>query len=277
MNRPASDIQPISLQWALALTFVAWFVELMVMMLLRPMLMRNGLHLMAAASLVRVLSYGAVFSVLLHQSGLTYRRLFHEGRSSAGATMSLLTVPILMLVPLVVLVDGVLMVLLDKVLPLSDNDMTMFGTMSGSLGSWVLVCLIAPMIEEMFFRGILLRGMLRRYSPVDAIVYSSFVFGLAHLNVYQFVVAFYVGILLAVLYTRTASLWPGIVLHAALNTTITAMAEAGVDASAGSLLSWSLAVAFGLTGAVALRRLLWRRAAVLPPSADTEGPPPDAA
>ncbi|WP_066736643.1 CPBP family intramembrane glutamic endopeptidase [Cupriavidus sp. D384] len=285
MNRPASDIQPISLQWALALTFVAWFVELMVATLLRPMLVRSGLEVSAAASLVRILACGIVFSMLLHQSGLTYRRLFHDSRASAVATVGLLGLPILMTVPLIVLLDGVMMTLLEKVFPLSASEVAMFESMTGGLGNWVLSCTIAPMVEEMFFRGILLRGMLKRYATADAIVYSAFVFGLMHLNVYQFVIAFAVGILAAAFYVRTGSLWPGIVLHAGINTTITVMSEAGTDAGAGySLWTWGLAAAAGLVGAVALRRMLWGPAADGQQAgadkvdkADPEGPPPDAA
>ncbi|PLQ01744.1 CPBP family intramembrane glutamic endopeptidase [Cupriavidus pauculus] len=282
MNRPVSDIQPISLQWALALTFVAWFVELMVATLLRPMLVRSGLEISAAASLVRILACGIVFSVLLHQSGLTYRRLFHDSRSSAVATIGLLGLPILMTVPLIVLLDGVMMTLLEKVLPLSASEVAMFESMAGGLGNWVLSCAIAPMVEEMFFRGIILRGMLKRYATTDAIVYSAFVFGLMHLNVYQFVIAFAVGILAAAFYVRTGSLWPGIVLHAGINTTITVMSESGTDADTQySLWTWSLAVVAGLVGALVLRRMLWRPTAVAQQAgadgADPEGPPPDAA
>lgn len=287
MSQSASDkLQPISLQWALALTFVAWFVEVVLSMLVRPMLMRSGLQLPAAASLVRILACGAVFSVLLHQSGLTYRRLFHDGRASAMATVGLLGVPILMLVPIIVLLDCQAMLLLDKLLPLSDSEAAMFESMTGGLGNWVLTCAIAPLVEEMFFRGILLRGMLKRYGSTDAIVYSAFVFGVMHLNVYQFVIAFAVGILAAALYVRTRSLWPGIVLHAGLNTTVTLMTGAGLDAETRfSVWTWALAVALGLIGAMALRRLLWQPAARAPQAgaetgagpADADDPPPDAA
>ncbi|MEN7531244.1 CPBP family intramembrane glutamic endopeptidase [Cupriavidus sp. DL-D2] len=282
MNRPESDIQPISLPWALALTFAAWFMEVIVTTLLRPMLMRSGLDLMAAASIVRILACGIVFAMLLHQSGLSYRRLFHESRSSAMATVVLIGVPILMTVPLIVLLDGAAMWLLEKALPLSQYEVTIFEMMSGGLGNWVLACATAPMVEEMFFRGIILRGMLKRYGTTDAIVYSAFVFGLMHLNVYQFVIAFAIGILAAVFYVRTGSLWPGIVLHAGINIAVTALGELKVE-SMGEipLLVWGTAAVACLIGALALRRLLWRPATATPQAAavgpDTEGPPPDAA
>ena len=101
-NRP-DQTRPITFQWALALTFVAWFVEVILTMLLRPALLRSGMQPMAAASLIRVACYGLVFSTLLHASGLSYRKLFHEGRASVAATLGVLGPPILLMVPLILL------------------------------------------------------------------------------------------------------------------------------------------------------------------------------
>ena len=111
----------------------------------------------------------------------------------------------------------------------------------------------------MFFRGILLRGMLRRYARADATVYSAFVFGVAHLNIYQFVIAFAIGLFAAALYCRTRSLWPGIVLHAGLNTGVMISASMVPESTAleAPVAVWALAVPLGLAGAWMLRRLLW--------------------
>lgn len=42
--------------------------------------------------------------------------------------------------------------------------------------------LLAPVLEEMLFRGIMLDGLLKRYSPTKAIVWSAVLFGIVHLN-----------------------------------------------------------------------------------------------
>jgi len=270
--------QPITFQGALALTFVAWFAEVMVSMLLRPFLLRHGMQPMAAASLVRVVCYGLVFSAMLHVNGLTYRRLFHEGPASVGATLGVLGPPLLLMVPLILLLDSLAMMVVDALLPMSRGEAQMMSEMAnGSIGAWALVCIIAPFIEEMFFRGILLRGMLKRYGQADATVYSAFVFGVAHLNVYQFVIAFAVGLFVAALYCRTRSLWPGIVLHMGLNTGATIYVAVAPDGNAleTPLGLWAIAVPLGLLGARILRRLLWRPTADAAPGG-TE-PPPDAA
>lgn len=292
MNRPASDRhQPITFQWALALTFVMWFAEVILTVVLRPMLIRHGLQPMAAASLIRVLACGGMFSVLLHLRGLSYRKLFHDSPASVSATLGLLGLPILMLVPLILMLDGVAIGLLEKVLPMSGSEADGLAAMLGSgIGTWVLVVGIAPLVEEMFFRGILLRGLAMRYPSADAMVYSAFVFGIVHLNVYQFVIAFAVGLLAAALYLRTRSLWPGIVLHAGLNLSVMVVATWGVDANENApLWAWGLAAVCGLLGAIALRRMLWAPArltgddnegtskAAAEAGSDSATPPPDAA
>ena len=282
-NNAPDDVRPISFQWALALAFVAWFIEIVVSTVLRPMLIRHGIQPMAAASVIRVLCYGGVFSFMLHGSRMSYGQLLHPSQASLRATLGMLAPPILLMVPVILLVDVAMMWVLEQVLPMSDGEARWLSRgISGGIGSWVLVCAIAPMIEEMFFRGILLRGMLKRYATADAIVYSAFVFGFAHLNVYQFVVAFSMGLFAAVLYCRTRSLWPGIVLHAGLNTGVMVWSTAStswVEPQTGFPPVWACvaAVASGVLGAWILRRVLWpaRPQARLATDVDPTLPPPD--
>ena len=75
----------------------------------------------------------------------------------------------------------------------------------------------AAFLEEMLFRGIMLRGMLRRMSPTAAIIISSIFFGVAHMNPWQFFSAFIIGSLAGWIYYRSRSIWPCIILHGANN------------------------------------------------------------
>ena len=63
------------------------------------------------------------------------------------------------------------------------------------------------------FRGVILRGFLARYKPVTAILVSSLLFGLLHMNPYQFVAAMILGVIFAWLVLRTGSLWPSVFGH----------------------------------------------------------------
>jgi membrane protease YdiL (CAAX protease family) len=88
----------------------------------------------------------------------------------------------------------------------------------GSLVVLVLVLVVgAPMVEELFFRGLLLRSLLGRTSPAVAIVISALLFGLAHFEAVQFAGLAVFGVVLGVLAWRTRRLTPGIGAHAAFN------------------------------------------------------------
>lgn len=79
--------------------------------------------------------------------------------------------------------------------------------------------LVAPICEELFFRGFLFGGLLHRMSFWPAALLSAFLFGLAHGDVGSFAVLFVFGVVLAFVRWRTGSIWPGIVIHAANNAT----------------------------------------------------------
>jgi membrane protease YdiL (CAAX protease family) len=76
---------------------------------------------------------------------------------------------------------------------------------------------VAPLTEEAIFRGLILRGLLRRYAAPRAILVSAVLFALWHRNPYQFVTAFSGGLLAGWLYVRTRSLWPCVIVHALIN------------------------------------------------------------
>jgi membrane protease YdiL (CAAX protease family) len=81
----------------------------------------------------------------------------------------------------------------------------------------VFTILLAPVTEEMLFRGLLLRGFSGRYSARNAILLSAVMFGIWHLNPWQFFGAVVHGIFLAWWFVNTGSLIPCIVGHALNN------------------------------------------------------------
>jgi membrane protease YdiL (CAAX protease family) len=79
--------------------------------------------------------------------------------------------------------------------------------------SFFVICVSAPILEELLFRGLLLPGLLKNYGPRKAIFQSSLLFGVMHLNPAQVVSAFLLGLFLGWLYYRTKSLAVCIVVH----------------------------------------------------------------
>lgn len=87
------------------------------------------------------------------------------------------------------------------------------------VAGFITVCILAPILEEILFRGIILRGLFQQgVSPILAIALSSFLFGIAHMNPWQFLGAGLLGAVFGFVYYRTKSLWICIFLHALNNT-----------------------------------------------------------
>lgn len=101
-------------------------------------------------------------------------------------------------------------------LEMSDNMVELFsGIMKQPLG-YLILGILAPITEEIVFRGALLRVLLETFGHQKrwiAIVISALIFAVIHGNVAQGTHAFIGGIALGWLYMRTRSVLPGIVLH----------------------------------------------------------------
>lgn len=83
----------------------------------------------------------------------------------------------------------------------------------------IVVGLIAPVTEEIVFRGFVLRRLREKHSVGGAIIFTSLIFGLVHLN-QSFVGSFLHGIVYALLAIRFASLYAPIFVHGAYNCVI---------------------------------------------------------
>jgi len=89
-----------------------------------------------------------------------------------------------------------------------------------SLGLALLAgVVITPLGEEGFFRGVLANGLLARYGGWVGIPASAAVFAVAHGINPIMSVAFVVGVLTALLFRWSGSIWPGVVLHGVNNAT----------------------------------------------------------
>jgi membrane protease YdiL (CAAX protease family) len=86
----------------------------------------------------------------------------------------------------------------------------------GAIAAGVLIVLVAPIVEEIFFRGFFFAGMRTKMRPELAMLISGLFFGAIHLTTGNLVVGLQLsvlGVILAYLYNRTGSLWSPIALH----------------------------------------------------------------
>ena len=92
-----------------------------------------------------------------------------------------------------------------------------FGKKTSYLSAFFFGVLVAPLTEEIVFRGIVLKGLLAHGSQNRAIIWSAILFGLIHLNPWQLPAAFILGLVFAHWVIQTGSLWPAILGHALHN------------------------------------------------------------
>jgi uncharacterized protein len=200
--------------WLCVIFYIMFFGTMLLMQLLFSLLSPSG-----------SLPIDPVITLLIPQLVawlVTIKRGLQFHRSTLAAVCPLTPFSPRLLPPLLVASFGATILLgeLASWIPMSQEfseavAKTLFD--SNPFAVFALAVVIAPIAEEIFFRGLVLHGYLARYSVTKAVWVSSILFGLFHLNPWQAVVAIPLGIWFAWLVLRTGSVLPGIVGHAAVN------------------------------------------------------------
>ena len=94
----------------------------------------------------------------------------------------------------------------------------LFSLLKNPFWFFLVGAILAPLVEEIFFRGFLFQGLRARYGWVSGMLISSGIFAVAHLDPVSLIPTFILGSLLAYLYHRSNSVWPGVILHMTVNT-----------------------------------------------------------
>ena len=89
---------------------------------------------------------------------------------------------------------------------------------SGIIIQILYIIIVGPLIEEIIFRGIVF-NRLRRYGMKlwMAIGVQAVFFGVYHLNFYQGIIGVILGVILAIIYNKTKTLWVPIIVHMSYN------------------------------------------------------------
>jgi membrane protease YdiL (CAAX protease family) len=81
----------------------------------------------------------------------------------------------------------------------------------------LLIIIIAPITEEIFFRGVIYPYCKNKLGIINGILINGVVFGVAHFNFWIFIPTFIGGIVLAWIFEQTRSLYPAIIAHSTWN------------------------------------------------------------
>ena len=127
----------------------------------------------------------------------------------------------------------------------------------------VVVVVVAPVVEEILFRGILLHRWAARWGMTAGVILSSALFAILHI---ELIGHFFFGVVMAALYVRTGSLWMPILAHVANNALVVALTlpdtlrgtEPTIPTIAEFRAEWPMGLAALIIGAAGLA-WYWRR------------------
>ena len=81
----------------------------------------------------------------------------------------------------------------------------------------ILVSMIVPICEEVFFRGFLINGLERKFNLKISLLISSGIFSIFHIHIGSLFPTFILGICLGLLYIKSKSIYPSIFIHSIHN------------------------------------------------------------
>jgi membrane protease YdiL (CAAX protease family) len=140
----------------------------------------------------------------------------------------------------------------------------------GTIIAVVAVGLSAPIVEEIFFRGLLYRSLRNRLPVVQAALIAGMLFGLAHITGYPLItlpIKAVFGVIACLIYERTGSLVPGMALHAFVDASAVDITLTGNDYIVLAVTALAIFALLGRAGVLRLAKT--RRSSDEPHDAQT--------
>lgn len=143
---------------------------------------------------------------------LWYRRSRGGRGPVAGVSTRGLNPALLLWAFVFMLATGIVFEPLMSLLPMPSYEMI-------GRGAWMILSLVvmAPVMEELLCRGVVLGSLRTRYGVVPAWLLSALFFGVLHVQPLLVVNAFVLGLILGFIYIATDSIWAVMILHALNN------------------------------------------------------------
>lgn len=169
------------------------------------------------AALEAIALVGSVYWLGMRRRGLSWKEVgiqpIGDGWLFRAIVISLLAIPITGLITVLVLQVFDLPFQnpqLDFLLPQGID-------LPGALGLILMGGVAAPFAEELFFRGVLYNWFRRHWPVWPSVIISALIFAVAHLDVAVGLTAFVLGMVLALVYEYSQSLWTSVLIHALNN------------------------------------------------------------
>ncbi len=201
----------------LCVLFQVWSVVFAVPMAVLDVVLKTGWSTHPGfAAVVNTLACAATLAIAFLIGRPPVREVF-AFRAVGAAALLAATAATVGLVILISDLDNLLRLVLPQPKWIQDMFARLFSAKQHPIASFVLLVVVAPLTEELMFRGLMLRGLLGRFAAPKAILIVAALFAVVHLNPWQALGAIVLGVLLGWFYVRTRSLLPPLLGHAIAN------------------------------------------------------------
>lgn len=119
-------------------------------------------------------------------------------------------------------------------------------------GMAIAIVISAPIMEEALFRGVIMKGYLRKLSPTKSIIFSGLLFGALHVLPVHVFFASIVGFALGYVYYRTRSLGLVILIHFINNGASYFLGQQNIPTSSEEMLGTGMAGVLGLAAVLTI-------------------------
>lgn len=176
---------------------------------------------------------GSVYVLGMRRRGVSWRQIGLR-QITRGWFLTVLVISMIV-IPLSGLISTLILLLLGRPLenPQIDFLLPEGFTWFGAIGMLLLGGIAVPFAEELLFRGVLYVWLRERWGLWPGILLSSLIFGVVHVDIAVAGAAFVLGIVLALVFEYSRSLWSAVLVHALNNSVKIALLYAfvalGVD------------------------------------------------
>ncbi len=173
----------------------------------------SGLFLSVATIISFPISVGLTFLICWLRRGVRIRDYLALRRVDAKTTFFCIGI----VLTVALLLDGLCLIIKH---PIPEFMISTYQS-AGSLPLfWIVICVVAPISEELLFRGFFYKGLSRsRLGVAGAIIVISLCWAIIHLQYDIFIIAtiFVHGLVLGTARAKTRSVVPAILMHVAIN------------------------------------------------------------
>jgi len=162
-------------------------------------------------ALTSIISFGIVLLIGFRKTKRKFNEVFKFNRVSA-----FLWIAVIVFMTGFVIVTSETDNLLNYILPMPESFRNLFETLMAKqifIIAIIVIGIIPALTEELFFRGLILDGLKNNYSKRKAILISALLFGIIHLNPWQFYGGFIIGLISAWICIETNSILLSIYMH----------------------------------------------------------------